>query len=52
MVTCHVVGDRAVLTFGDDRAGLRLMGNRDELWGMIGKPGRALNEASDEDGAD
>jgi hypothetical protein len=39
-----------VLTFGDDRGGLRLMGDRDELWNLIGKAGRALNEASGEEG--
>jgi hypothetical protein len=49
-VTTHVVGDRAVLTVGDDRSRLRLMGDRDELWNLIGKAGKALNEASGEEG--
>jgi hypothetical protein len=48
-VTAHVVGDRAVLTFGDDVRGVRFMGDRDELWNLIGKAGRALNEATGEE---
>jgi hypothetical protein len=48
-VRAHSIGDRVALTFGDDVHGVRFMGNRDELWNLIGKAGRALNEASGEE---
>lgn len=48
-VRAHAIGDRVALTFGDDLSGVRLMGDRDELWHLIAQAGRALHGATDEE---
>jgi hypothetical protein len=48
-VNCHAIGDRVSLLIGDDRSGVRFLGDRDELWTLIGRAGRALSEATGED---
>jgi hypothetical protein len=48
-VRAHAVGDRVSLLIGDDRSGVRFLGDRDELWTLIGRAGRALSEATGED---
>lgn len=39
---------RVALTFGNDLAGVRLMGSRSEVWQLVRQAGRALSEATDE----
>jgi hypothetical protein len=41
-VRAHAIGDRVSLLFGDDVHGVRFMGNRDDLWRLIGQAGRQL----------
>jgi hypothetical protein len=41
-VRAHALGERVSLLFGDDVHGIRFMGNRDDLWGLIGQAGRQL----------
>jgi hypothetical protein len=48
-VRAHAVGDRVSLLIGDDRSGVRFLGDRDELWTLIGRAGRALSEATNDD---
>jgi hypothetical protein len=48
-VKAHALGDRVSLLFGDDVHGVRFMGNRDDLWRLIGQAGRQLATLTDED---
>jgi len=48
-VRAHTVGHTVALTFGDDLAGVSLMGRRDDLWRMIGQAGRVLSDLPEDD---
>jgi hypothetical protein len=41
-VRAHALGERVSLLFGDDVHGIRFMGNRNDLWRLIGQAGRQL----------
>jgi hypothetical protein len=47
-VRAHAIRDRVSLLFGDDVHGVRFMGNRDDLWRLIGQAGRQLATLTDE----
>jgi hypothetical protein len=48
LVRAHAIRDRVSLLFGDDVHGVRFMGNRDDLWRLIGQAGRQLATLTDE----
>jgi predicted RNA-binding protein YlqC (UPF0109 family) len=48
-VRAHAIGDRVSLLFGDDVHGVRFMGDRDDLWRLIGQAGRQLAALTDDD---
>lgn len=48
-VTATASFGRVALTFGNPLASVMFMGDRDSLWRLIGRAGRAMSQASDED---
>ena len=51
-VRAHAVGDRVSLLIGDDLHGVRFMGDRDDLWRLIGQAGRQLATLTDDNRQD